>query len=132
VLVRGFYDGKIINCYSNAGTQATRITDEQVASGELCYLLNGDQSEIIWYQTLGEDRFPVFDPTHSVVMKNEDGTFGNATGIAPGLSPEEERPATVYDLSGRQMVNGTREALGSSKKLQKGIYIIKGKKVFVK
>jgi len=38
----------------------------------------------------------------------------------------------VFDLSGRQMVNGTRYALGSSKKLTKGIYIINGKKVFVK
>ena len=38
----------------------------------------------------------------------------------------------VFDLSGRQMVNGTRYALGSSKKLTKGIYIINGKKVLVK
>ena len=40
--------------------------------------------------------------------------------------------AVVYDLSGRPIVNGTRYALGSSKKLTKGIYIINGKKVLVK
>ena len=65
--IRGMDSGTITNCYSKVGTQAITITDEQLASGELCYLLNGDQSEITWYQTIGEDEHPVLDATHSKV-----------------------------------------------------------------
>ena len=38
---------------------STQVTEEQVASGELCYLINGDQTEITWWQTLGTDLVPV-------------------------------------------------------------------------
>ena len=40
------------------------VTMEQLASGEICYKLNGDQTEIHWYQTLREDNFPVPDNRH--------------------------------------------------------------------
>ncbi len=33
-------------------------TDTRLASGELCYLLNGDQSDIGWHQALGTDDCP--------------------------------------------------------------------------
>ena len=42
----------------------SQITEEQIESGELCFLLNGDQTEIGWYQTLGEDELPVPDASH--------------------------------------------------------------------
>ena len=47
-----------------------QTTAEQVESGELCYLLNGDQSTIGWYQTLGEDAYPVPFPTSEQVYAN--------------------------------------------------------------
>lgn len=54
----------VSNCYYvnewvtyNEGS--TQVTEEQVESGELCYLLNGDQTEISWWQTLGTDLVPV-------------------------------------------------------------------------
>ncbi|MBQ7683889.1 MAG: hypothetical protein IJT48_05325, partial [Bacteroidaceae bacterium] len=122
--IRGFNSGTITNCYSMYGTQVNPITDEQVENGELCYLLNGDQSEIVWYQTIGEDAHPVFDASHKVVVKNEDGGYGNATGIEM-LTTDSRPQATdgIYDLSGRKV---------SKDKLSKGIYIINGKKVAVK
>ena len=69
------------NCYSVNGTplQATVIDYEEIESGALCYKLNGNQEEIAWYQTLGEDEFPTFMPGHkqvyAVVEKRCDGWF---------------------------------------------------------
>ncbi len=111
-----------INNYSTLG-QVTVITDEQIASGELCYLLNGDQSEIAWYQNIGEDPHPVFDPSHQTVIKNEDGSYDNITAIETVQSEESKAQSDIYDLSGRK-ISGT--------KLSKGIYIINGKKVAIK
>lgn len=47
------------------------FNEDQYASGEVCYNLNGDQSVIGWYQTLPADQAPVlFDSTHGQVYKN--------------------------------------------------------------
>ena len=117
--VNAFSSGSITNCYCKYGTQVNPLTDEQVANGELCYLLNGDQSEISWYQNIGEDPHPVLDATHNMVIKNEDGSYGNITGIeTPSDSPRGEIDGSVYDLSGRRV-----------EKMQKGIYIVNGKKI---
>ena len=124
-LIRSVESGTISNCYSKFGSQVTPVTDEQVASGELCYLLNGDQSEINWYQNIGEDEHPVFDPTHKKVVKNEDGSFINATGIESIQNSKfnNQIDDAIYDLSGRKI---------SKDKLSKGLYIIDGKKVLIK
>ena len=50
--------------------QGTQITAEQIASGELCFKLNGDQSTINWYQTIGDDAFPVPFASHAQVYAN--------------------------------------------------------------
>jgi len=43
------------------------FTDEWFANGALAYALNGEQKEINWYQTLGEDAVPTLDATHKQV-----------------------------------------------------------------
>ena len=65
------YDGKISNCYylqytatggingSDARGQAEAKTAEQFASGEVCWLLNEEQSYGAWGQKLGTDPCPV-------------------------------------------------------------------------
>ena len=60
------------NCYSVNGTplQAAVIEYEDVESGALCYKLNGNQENIAWYQTLGEDEFPTFMSGHEQVYAN--------------------------------------------------------------
>ena len=104
-------------------SNGTKVTAEDVASGKLCYALNGDQSEIVWYQTLGEDPYPVLDPTHKVVLKETDGTYYNeADDILSVQSPASGRDA-VFDLSGRRLDKGV---------LPKGIYIVNGRKILVK
>jgi len=62
-----------------ASPAATSVTAEQLASGEIAYKLNGEQSEsVVFYQTIGEDAVPVLDTTHSIVypvgQKHCDGT----------------------------------------------------------
>ncbi len=43
------------------------VTASQLASGEVCYLLNGDQSDIAFYQTLGTDEVPTLDASRGTV-----------------------------------------------------------------
>ncbi len=62
----------------------TIVTPEQLKSGKICFALNGDQSEIVWYQTIGIDESPTLSKTSKqVYAKGElscDGTpLGNVT-----------------------------------------------------
>ena len=80
-----FYRGgaSALNCYGTSTTQVTRITIDDIESGKLCYQLNGGKTmEPIWYQTIGQDTYPVFDATHRVVLKAADGTYYNITHLA--------------------------------------------------
>ncbi|MCR4920621.1 MAG: LamG domain-containing protein [Bacteroidaceae bacterium] len=95
----------LTNCYYKTAfgeEEGTQITDEQLASGEVCYLLNkGNTENPTWFQTLGEDPFPVPDPSHQKVGKKADGTFTNNASewevVGPG--PEETTPkADIFDV----------------------------------
>lgn len=56
---RGNIEG-MNNCYQTNGSTATQISEDIVATGELCYLLNGQESGAeCWYQTIGTDAYPV-------------------------------------------------------------------------
>ena len=127
--------GTVINCYSEGritGDFACTMTDcegqvskERFQNGEIAYKLNGSQSKNpVWFQTLGEDDYPILDPTHGIVTQGEDGTYDSTTGVDTVLNPEPFVPASddIYDLSGRKMSNG----------LKKGIYIMNGHKVLIK
>ncbi|MCR4921195.1 MAG: hypothetical protein K5945_05735 [Bacteroidaceae bacterium] len=69
------------NNYAMYGEQAnfTKIDDDILASGELCYKLNGDQTTITWYQKIGADDFPMPYPKEGATVympvdKKCDGT----------------------------------------------------------
>ena len=49
---------------------------DQFASGEVAYLMNADQDQPAWFQTLGKDAYPVLDNTHKVVYF-ADGVYYN-------------------------------------------------------
>ncbi|MBE6965067.1 MAG: hypothetical protein E7441_03440, partial [Ruminococcaceae bacterium] len=51
------------NCYylSEAETAEGGRTEEQFASGEMTWILNGESHNGSWKQTLGEDAYPVFE-----------------------------------------------------------------------
>ena len=112
---------RLNNCYylNAVGTaQGTQMTLEQFQNGEVCYKLNGNQSNICWYQNIGEDKFPVLNESHGIVVRGEDGTY---TGISEVATSEAKQPVGIYNLAGQRL-----------SKLQKGINIINGKKVLVK
>lgn len=62
------------NCFdlTNVGNQGTKVDASTLASGELCYSLNGDQNTINWYQNLTGtvDAHPVPFASHSQVYAN--------------------------------------------------------------
>ena len=64
------------------------VNAEQLASGEVCYKLNGDQEVLNWFQTLGEDTYPVLDDTHKVVYQAKDGSYTNEYDNTPDGSKE--------------------------------------------
>ena len=107
-----------------ATLQGTALTQEQLESGEATYLLQAERSEQVWYQTIGEDKLPVLDPTHGVVIK-KDGAYENATGIemVQDIRNGVNTNDAIYDLTGRRMPSGT---------LPRGLYIVKGRKTYVR
>ena len=106
------------------------VNSLQLANGEVCYKLNGDQSNINWTETINEDDFPLPYTGHEQVFFDEEGSFyyNLINGIPVGINEvksEEPKVETVmtgiFNLAGQRL-----------EKLQKGINIVNGKKVLVK
>ena len=91
------------NASGENGISATTVSAEQLASGEVCFKLNVSQSEEVdWYQTLGEDEYPLLFDTHKIVYLADDGSYTNEK---PSTSPlgSKDNPfvvKTAADLSG--------------------------------
>ena len=127
------WDGTISNCYYLEGTatggingndvsgQAEAKTAEQFASGEVCWLLNEEQSEGAWGQKLDTDPYPVLDGP--AVFKdgetyyNEEGSAiieTNSEQASFVIVPENltiniygsDGEATVYNLAGNIVYQG--------------------------
>ena len=119
-------NGNCENCYyvnpngtlENINTK--QVTLEQLQSGEICYLLNGDQSTIQWHQNLSEETYPTPFPG-ATVLKNENGEYYNGEDAIETIADENTKPAAIYNMMGQKV-----------EKPQKGIYIINGKKVLFK
>jgi len=79
------YDSEIYDSYTtfeslgNYGTYTNCYASEEMArSGEICYLLNGSSMDNpTWYQTIGVDKYPIWDNTHGLVYPLGDGTFSD-------------------------------------------------------
>ena len=79
------YDSQIYDSYTtfeslgNYGTYTNCYASLEMAqTGELCFLLNGSSMDNpTWYQTIGKDKYPVWDSTHGLVYAIGDGTFGD-------------------------------------------------------
>ena len=94
------------NCYclqqdmdaATAPNGCTYITYDMVASGELCFKANGDQTTINWYQTLGEDAMPLpFSDGHAQVFAVGEV---NCAGVALGevtYSNDDSTPAPKHN-----------------------------------
>ena len=130
--------GSAANAYGENQEEATAVNAGQLASGEVCYKLNGDQTEINWYQTLPSsdatieaDPYPVLSDTSLRVWAYSSSyTNDNPDGIAEVKNERvknEKAAGIIYDLSGRQVNNGQLKM--DNGQLKPGIYIINGKKV---
>ena len=99
------------------------ISSDDFASGMVAFALNGGRTPAIWFQTLGEDPYPVLDATRSVVLKAEDGTYYNSVVAVETVknSQSATESGEVFDIAGRRVST-----------LKQGIYIVGGKKVLVK
>ncbi|MCD8049895.1 MAG: hypothetical protein LUG52_09970 [Clostridia bacterium] len=93
--------GTVTNCYYLEGTADLTIGDDpdtsaddavktaaEFASGEAAYLLNSGTADgtQAWYQTLGEDSYPILDGSHgtvyrsSVMCDDSSATYSNSAG----------------------------------------------------
>ncbi|MBO7067059.1 MAG: hypothetical protein J6W52_00015 [Bacteroidaceae bacterium] len=125
-----YYVGTNVNGPGSGGTAAgpvpVKVTAEQLASGEVCYKLNGDQEVPAWYQNLtGEDKdaYPVLDNTHKTVLYDANkGYYNGEEDDEDGISIIEHSTLniehSIYNLSGQRM-----------SRMQKGINIVNGKKI---
>lgn len=67
-----------LNALGDVPAGAKGVSEDQLKSGEVCYLLNkGLDVNPAWHQTLGQDATPVLDATHKLVGKAADGTYSN-------------------------------------------------------
>ena len=75
----GNYDGTVTNCYylntCGAAGDGTSKTADEFASGEVAWLLQGEQAEQVWGQTIGTDDYPVLGGEK--VLQNGDGSYAN-------------------------------------------------------
>ena len=132
--VCGLNDGSISNCYTATGGingndvsgQAEVKTAEQFASGEVCWLLNGEQSEGAWGQKLDTDPCPVLGGP--AVFKDGE-TYYNEEGSAIVETNSEQASfvivsenltikiygsddeATVYNLAGNIVYQGSERII---------------------
>ena len=106
------------NCYyvnpngtlENVNTK--KVTAEQLASGEVCFLLNGSQKNIQWTQTLGESELPVPFLNQSTVYIHGDL---NCDGVTPKEGSEvsyANTPCTTIDE--HDFVNGVCSKCGAA------------------
>ena len=68
------------------------VTADQIASGDVAYLINEAAGETIYYQAIGTDKAPVLTAAEdgsNTILKNADGTFAN-----PVKEPEVTEPVT--------------------------------------
>ena len=110
-----------------SATGATAVNADQLASGEVCYKLNGDQTEINWYQTLPSsdvtieaDPYPMLiDTSLRVWFYNGAYTNDNPDGLDEIRNSQFaiHNNDAIYNLAGQRL-----------NKMQKGINIINGKK----
>lgn len=62
-----YYLNDVASSSEPAGTQ---VTAEMVSNGALCFILNGDQKNITWTQTLGTNPYPMPFTTYKQVYAN--------------------------------------------------------------
>ena len=85
---------------------ASVATADQIASGEVAFLINEAAGKTVYYQAIGTDKTPVLTPAEdgsNSIVKNDDGTYSNPvieeeTTAAPDTTaPETTEPGASED-----------------------------------
>lgn len=83
----------IKNCYYTqalGNIQGTSVTQEQIKSGELCFMLNGQSNTAYsWLQTIGTDPYPTLWLSKRV-YRLDNGTYSNESFSLPGSGTEAD------------------------------------------
>ena len=99
------------NCYDTQSDQATRITTEQVLSGELCYTMNVASGNQTWRQNIDNnkvfDAYPVTLRTHGIVYQTEEGY----TNINPNVRGYRYYKFEISEAQGGDWVQFSEIAL---------------------
>lgn len=104
------YQGNAVfaNCFSITGMDQKGITSfssDQLASGELCYLLNeGNIENPVWRQTIGKDPHPVLDASHEIVWKRGDKFVNSRNDVIYYTATSEVVPYD-WDVFGANIVD---------------------------
>ncbi len=87
------YGNLVVSEWGSLNDNTTLITADDLASGKACYLLNHDQSRIVWTQTLGVDEYPVPFNTGKQVYAN---MVTPCTGVLASVEDEAASADIVY------------------------------------
>ena len=98
--------------------KCNRLPVEEIASGALCYKLNGNQfREPSWYQTLEEDDHPYPYPTHGVVINIVGRYFSmltedDITAVASAVQSDAEG---IFDevIATKALIDDFKEAVSA-------------------
>lgn len=89
------YSNYYKNAFGEKDTLNIQVTDEMLADGSVCYMLNGDQTNITWWQKIGTDKLPVLAASGTQVYA-EEGTIdclGHVEGGKFSNTPNDNKPA---------------------------------------
>ncbi|GEM_PF-2447697 len=101
---------------STAVPGAVAATYDDFSSGSVCYTLNGgDFRNPVWFQTIGEDTYPVLDNTHGVVIGTED-TYVSITDEASvknaaSLIAEKQMEKAESLQANEEVLNAYKESI---------------------
>ena len=88
----------VVNAGSATQLEAETATAEQLASGELAFIINSESGNTIWHQTIGTDRHPYpFSGDHMVVSKDNDDYYNGSNLISIASGSELNTFATNYN-----------------------------------
>ena len=129
--------GKIVNCYTTGDLKLSNLGEhtnsyfgvearEMAGTGELCYKLNnGEVESPVWRQTLDKDNYPVLREDHLIVYLGDNGYYNDNEDVIVPVQQTLTNTKGVYTITGLKV---QREA----HKLKKGLYIIDGRRVFIR
>ncbi len=91
-------------CYSNSSLAPEAAKSyEAYLGGEVAYLLNAGRENTVWYQTIGEQKYPEFTGLPVYYIENRDDYSNNPEGDCS--HPEEELTHTVTAGSGTHTIH---------------------------